>query len=54
MCAFISFYRDQVTQMPSPQQVYASSLSHPPTSKQTDAQTQNFFVTFIPSLACTL
>lgn len=39
MCAFISFYRDQVTQMPSPQQVYASSLSHPPTHPQANRQT---------------
>lgn len=40
MCAFISSYRDQVTQMPILQQVYASSLL-PTHHKQTDTQTQN-------------
>lgn len=44
MGAFISFYRDQVTQMPSPQQVYASLLSHPPTHKQIDRHTDTEFL----------
>lgn len=52
MGAFISFYRDQVTQMPSPQQVYASSLSHPPTHKQTDRRTDTEFLCDFYSQSC--